>query len=277
MTRLLSSNIVKWNYIHFDNEEKRVIASDEKKELLAEILAVPKETINNIFDKKAQSANEAVENEEMPTVEESDEAFLEEKERIKEEAEEILANARKEAEELIAAAKAEANSIKEAAYQVGKEDGYADGMKQSEHQLIKEKAKLEEEKQANLAEYERLLEEAEPKFVDVMIGLIGKITGVSIENKKEVILYLVHKGIQHIGRSEKYVIHCSSEDYMMLEEEKGRLCSLIGRADGIEILEDSSFKKNQCIIETNNKIFDCSLDIQLKNLIETLKLLNIDS
>lgn len=275
----MSSNIVKWNYIHFDNEEKRVIDSDEKKELLTKILAVPKGAIDSAFGRQEQSEGkmmEPIEPAEDLGDSEMNETLLEEVELLKEEAKEILENAKKEAEQLVVAAQEEAASIKEAAYQVGKETGYADGMKQSEHQLIKERAKLEEERQADREEYGRLLEEAEPKFVDVMIGLIEKITGVLIESKKEVILHLVHNGIQQIGRSEKYSIYCSSEDYMMLEEGKGRLCSAIGRADGIEILEDSSFKKNQCIIETDNKILDCSLDIQLKNLIETLKLLNIE-
>ena len=41
MTSSLSSNIVKWNYINFEKEEKHIINSDSRVELLAEILSVP--------------------------------------------------------------------------------------------------------------------------------------------------------------------------------------------------------------------------------------------
>lgn len=117
--------------------------------------------------------------------------------------------------------------------------------------------------------------EAEPQFVDIMINLIEKITGVVVDNKRDVILHLVHNAMHQIGRSDKYIIHCSSEDYALLEGEKERLCNAVGLSGGIEILEEVQFVKNQCIIEADSTIIDCSLDIQLKNLIENLKILNI--
>lgn len=271
----MSSNIVKWNYIQFDTQEKRVIDSDDRKEILSEILNIPQDKINVLLNQSQQPDNEI-----MEPVEDSNiihhEQLLEEEKNILEEAENVLLEARQEVEEMIEAAKKEVASIKESAYQTGKTSGYEDGMKQSQVELIEQKQKIEEERKTYYEEYKQLLKEVEPKFVDILINLIEKITGVLLENKKEVILHLVHNGILQVGRSEKYIIHCCPEDYMMLEEEKGRLCTAVGRTDGVEIVEDSSFKKNQCIIETDTKILDCSLDIQLKELIEALKLLSID-
>ena len=37
-----------------------------------------------------------------------------------------------------------------------------------------------------------------------------------------------------------------------------------------DILEDASLSANQCIIETEDKMIDCSLDVQLQNLQEKL-------
>lgn len=270
----MSSNIVKWNYIQFDQQEKCVIDSDDRKEILADILSIPQEEVDVLLKRN-------VEKKKNKLIEETNEVHEEklqeeERKRLEEEAEEILGHAKQEAENMIEAARQEADSIKESAYETGKEAGYEDGMRQSQQELLEQQQKLEEERNACLLEYHRLLDEAEPKFVDLLISLIEKITGLLLENKKEVILHLLHNGIRQIGRSDKYVIYCSSEDYLMVEEEKGRLCSAVGRTDGVEILEDSSFQKNQCIIETDNKILDCSLDIQLKELIESLKLLSID-
>ena len=41
----------------------------------------------------------------------------------------------------------------------------------------------------------------------------------------------------------------------------------------LEITEDASLSANQCIIETDNKIVDCSLDAQLDNLREQIRML----
>ena len=42
----------------------------------------------------------------------------------------------------------------------------------------------------------------------------------------------------------------------------------------IEITEDSALKRNECLIETDAGVFDCSLDVQLDNLIKDIRLLS---
>ncbi len=284
MTKSLSSNIVKWNYINFEKEEKHVIDSDSRVELLAEILSVPTGTAKAVA--KAASGREALDYEEegfreglfaTDITEEVvvDEEMEEQKAELLAQAEEILASAREEAEAILEAARTEAESIKNSAYNFGKNDGYKDGLAAGQKELITLEMNLKEQAKEWEEEYNRKLSEAEPQFVDIMIGLIEKITGVMVENKREVILHLVHNAMQQIGRSDKFIIHCSSEDYSLLEGEKERLCNAAGLSGGIEILEEMEFVKNQCIIEADSTIIDCSLDIQLKNLVENLKLLNI--
>ncbi len=65
-----------------------------------------------------------------------------------------------------------------------------------------------------------------------------------------------------------------------MERGRGNYEELI-RGDGavigegsIEIVEDVTMKKNQCIIETGSGMYDCSLDVQLENLIEEIKMLS---
>lgn len=278
MTRLLSSNIVKWNYIHFDNEEKHVIDSDSRKGLLAELLSVPKETIDSAFEKKEKEKQ--VEEEKKLSAEQalakSRKELEEEKKRFEEEKEKIIIKAKLDAEQIINLAESQAEIMKTAAYEEGKNTGYAEGKSQAEEEIAREWEMIHAQKQENEEEYARILNETEPRFVDIMIGLIQKITGVVIADKREVILHLVHSGILQIGRSKQYNIHCSKEDYMLLEKEKGNLYEAIGRTDGIEIIEDNTLQKNQCMIETDKKILDCSLDVQLNNLIETIQLLDIE-
>ena len=48
-----------------------------------------------------------------------------------------------------------------------------------------------------------------------------------------------------------------------------------GLIDGsINVSIDPQLIKNQCIIETEGKLFDCSLDVQMDNLIKDLKMLS---
>ena len=42
----------------------------------------------------------------------------------------------------------------------------------------------------------------------------------------------------------------------------------------LEIVSDGGLTGNQCIIETDTGIFDCSMDVQLKNLIKDLRSLS---
>ena len=283
MTISLSSNIVKWNYINFEKEEKHIINSDSRVELLAEILSVPTNTAKAVVKVAEGKGNlnygegfkAGLFAEDVTEEVQVDEALEEQKRELLKEAEEVLAKARMEAEEILASARMEAEEIKESAYALGKNDGYNDGLAAGQAELTALEANLKEQAREWEEEYNQKISEAEPKFVAIMLSLIEKITGVVVENKKDIILHLVHNAMRQIRKSEKYVIHCSSEDYSLLESEKERLCSAVGTTGEVEILEESWFVKNQCIIEADSSIIDCSLDVQMKNLIENLKLLSI--
>ena len=43
----------------------------------------------------------------------------------------------------------------------------------------------------------------------------------------------------------------------------------------MDIVEDATMKKNQCIIESDTGVYDCSLDIELNNLIKDIKLVKL--
>ena len=42
----------------------------------------------------------------------------------------------------------------------------------------------------------------------------------------------------------------------------------------IDIFEDKSLNKNECIIETDGGVFNCSLEVEMKNLIKKIKVLS---
>lgn len=274
MTRLLS-NLIKSGYIFYDKEEAKVIDSDSKlgyfKPLSFPKIEVPQEA----------SAEEAqIDFDELMEVkkqeyEEVDDYFRGEQEQIQEEVNLLVEEARKQSDTILQEAQMQAEQIRAQAFEEGKSDGYQAGITQAMQELEEEKQKLEEEKRKNQAEYEEQLKQMEPYFVDIMIRYIEKLTGVMIEDKKEIILYLIHNALRKVERNHSFIIKVSQEDYSFVEQQKEKLMQGMKEDVKLDIVEDFSLKKNQCMIETDDRMIDCSLDVQLGRLMEDLRLLSI--
>ena len=43
----------------------------------------------------------------------------------------------------------------------------------------------------------------------------------------------------------------------------------------VEIMADAALQERQCMIETDSGVFDCGIDIQLENMIKSLKSLSL--
>ena len=66
----------------------------------------------------------------------------------------------------------------------------------------------------------------------------------------------------------------SPDDYSFLINNQGKIYCAMSREVNIDIVEDVTLERNQCMIETNTGIFNCSLDIELNKLINNIKLLS---
>lgn len=149
--------------------------------------------------------------------------------------------------------------------------------------MKKEKAgcSASEEKRAALVEdYNRRLRmleeqerELEPRFASIIAGLVEKLTGVICENKKDVIVHLIDKALKNLERTSRIVLRVSKDDIAIVSSKRGMLMKDIKEGTEFEIIEDTGLIANQCIIETDNKIVDCSLDAQLDNLREQIKMI----
>ena len=185
----------------------------------------------------------------------------------------LLDSAREEANKIVEAARSEAEEIKIEAFDEAKKKGYEEGLQkgkldiQDKNNELKEKAKQQDE------DFEACIANLEPQIVDIMSSLIEKITGVLVEDKQEVILYLVKKAFKNADKAERFVIRVSKEDYEFLSSKRETILSSIGREVGLDIVEDMELSKNQCQIESEQRVIDCSLDVQLHNLINDLRLM----
>ena len=72
-------------------------------------------------------------------------------------------------------------------------------------------------------------------------------------------------------------MHISPDDYDDVMEEKESLDACISYpSTTMEIIEDPLLKENECMIESDSGVFDCSLGVELSELTRKLKLLSCD-
>lgn len=198
---------------------------------------------------------------------------VEPEEATNEKAEKLLASANDEANLLLEQAKKEAEQIKADAFAQGKKLGYEEGMQQAQLEIKDKQMELETQRQNIHRDYEKMQKSLEPSMAILMVNLIERITGVVVEGQKDVILYLIERGFEGLDKVDDITIKVSAEDFDMVAAKQDYLLNSIGRNVDLKVLLDNTLKSNQAKIETENKIIDCSLDVQLENLIKDIKLL----
>lgn len=189
------------------------------------------------------------------------------------EAERMKAEAREECDRIIAEAREDLEKEKEAMYYEAKEQGYQDGLAAGQNECEALKQELTEKLSSIDKEFEKKVDELEPAFVDLLINLIQKITGILVEDRRDLILHIIRQSILDMENSNDYVIHVSKDDFDFVNSKKQELLFEL-KGNNIEVVEDPVLQRAQCTIETDTRIFDCSLDVQLKNLIADIRLLS---
>lgn len=185
----------------------------------------------------------------------------------------ILEDARAEAEQIVAQARDEYDAIRSEAEEQGREEGRQQGMAEAEATLQEMIARQEaeyKERSKELAEQERQME---PFFADLTVNLLEKITGILCQDKKEVILYLIERAVHNLEKPKQINLRVSKEDMANVSMHKAQLREAAEGVEEFDVVEDSSLMTNQCIIETENKIIDCSLDVQLQSLRDQIRML----
>lgn len=225
-----------------------------------------------VEEDKALEEQSAAEKE-ADVVKEAEEEQIPDLEEVNQYAENIIMEARATAEEIISSAKAEALEILSEAREQGMQQGYESGLGLLEEKKIEMDEELREQLARQEEECEKRAKQLEPKFADLTIKLVEKLTGFVAEDKKDLILYLISKTLKPIRGPKQFLIRVSEEDAPIVSQQKESLQAMLSEDCTLEIFEDSTLQKNQCFIETEDRLLDVSLDVQLKNLSEHLKML----
>lgn len=196
---------------------------------------------------------------------------------IEKEIEEKLEKAREEAENIIAAADSQAEGIRRSAHEQGKEAGYEEGYANGLAQMVEKEQALKSKEEQLEREYQRKIDELEPQFVEALSGIYEHIFQVDLSEHRDIIIHLIASTIRKVEGSRDFIVHVSKEDYPYVNMQKKQLQVCVSVPNStVEIIEDFTLSKNECMIETEGGIFDCGLGTELRELSAKLKLLSYE-
>ena len=196
-------------------------------------------------------------------------------EEIQQMIEERLKEADIQAEEIINMARQEAQNIRKQAHSEGMRQGYDEGVIKAQAEFQAMEAELEKKAQLLERDYEAKVGQLEPMFVDTITDVYEQIFHVDLKNYHEILVYLVESIMKKSDEDSQFMIHVSPKDYEKVYEKKAELLSKISRDNiRVEVVEDMTVPERQCIIETENGVFDCGIDTQLTELKKRFKLLS---
>ena len=257
-------NLYKQYFVHNEPNNKRVINSDDIVDKRLEKMAELKRREQKTTDENGFSAG--IVGPDTDYVEEIDHVA-----EAKKEAEKILAEAHAQAETILNQADQEAENIRENA----KNTGYQEGRQSLESELAAQREQLQNEyqrKQETLQdEFREKQKNMEKDLVDVILEVFNKVFHIQFDNKKHILMYLIDDAILNIEGDKKFRIKVANSNVMFLENHKEEILERVGAGIEIEIVADSSMDGNSCVIETDSGVFDCSLGVQLENLIKDIK------
>lgn len=285
MTKLLFSNLVKGYYTNVQQEETRVIDVNEILEKRLEALNIQTQPegeempegfvegldtdmVDALFSEDGTSSNVIKGNSQ------DEEANLE---AVNNQAKHILAQAQEEAQRIREEARILAEKDAGTILDKARTQGYEQGRKKALEEVQKMEQKLQQHAIELEEEYQKQIKEYEPRFIDIITGIYEHIFEVDLQSYREIIVHLITTTMRGAEGSKDFMVHVSKEDYPYVSMQKKQIIAGAGAgSNSVEIIEDATLNKNECFIETEGGIFDCSLGTQLSELRKKLMLLSYE-
>ena len=192
--------------------------------------------------------------------------------------EQILSDARSQADGILSEARQQAAQLAESAHNEGFNAGYTEGLQQAEQEMAERiDAAMQERREELDNEYQKIVDELEPEMVDTLTRIYEHVLGVEVASMRGIILHLLKTTLSRIDPGESFLIHVSPDDYDDVADERESLQAVItSPSSTFDIVEDPLLNRNECMIETDGGIFDCSLGVEMEELTKKLKLLAYD-
>lgn len=156
-----------------------------------------------------------------------------------------------------------------------RELGYQDGLDEGKKEIDAIRQELAAQRRQLEAQYDSLIENLEPQFIDTLTGIYEHIFHVELSGYRDIVVHLIADTLRKTDGAKDYIVHVSKEDYPYVSMQKKQLMAGTG-ASLLEVVEDITLSKNQALIETDGGIYDCSLGTQLHELGKKLRLLSYE-
>lgn len=275
------SNLIKSNFVAFSRDDKIVLDTNKYK-VIREM--IPTNIIQNSDENIDDLEVEDILNEDFEAG--IDKFFVDKEvdseeniETARQSAQQILDEAMDEATRILAEARENASLISEEAKKNGYSEGYNDGIAKAENEILAKQNEfnefVEDSRMQLEKEADNMATMVETAVVDIACDLIEKLTGIVVNDYKGVMLYIVNSAIKDVDNSKKFIIKISDDDYDEIETNKNEIYGALNPSIEMEVFADSKLSKGQCVIETDGGLVDCSVDVQLENMINALKLISI--
>lgn len=198
-------------------------------------------------------------------------------EELRAEAEAELEAARREIEQMKQSAMAEIEAQRRTVLDGARQEGYNEGLRTAQEQADRARRELEAERAQMEEEYDRLIDELEPKFIDTITAVYNHIFNTELENERGILVHLIDSALRKVESSRTFIVHVSKEDYPYVNMQKKLFEEgAVGGRGIVEIVEDITLRNNECMIETDGGIFDCGVGTQLEELTKKLKVLSFE-
>lgn len=184
-------------------------------------------------------------------------------------ADQIVEEAEQQANDIIEQAKAHAQVDRQRVLEKSRLEGYEKGYSEAAKAADELKRKAKKTHDNAIKEREKMLKEAEPEMVKLVVDVIEKIINdISVINP-QIVSCLIKKGLSETRIIGDIFIHVSDADYEAVYDARDSILPT-DSSTRIEIIQDSMMKRGDCQIETQFGNIDCGLSQQFKTLKESL-------
>lgn len=276
----MSKGLVKQIFMTVQDEEKRVISADElirRRQEDQERWQREADADGFVSGLPAEELEFAAGGEDGPggnviKVQETAEQVME---NARAAAEATLASAQTEAARILEEARAQALAEREGVLAEARQQGYSEGYDraQAEADAIRREYRQKEEELDQY--YQQQIDELEPQMVDAIAAIYEHIFHVELSSYREILGHLISDTLRKMEGGHDFMVHVSKEDYPYISMQKKQILTGVVSANcSVEVVEDLTLQKNQCLVETDSGIYDCGLDTQLEALRQKLTLLS---
>ena len=107
-----------------------------------------------------------------------------------------------------------------------------------------------------------------------LLCIYEHIFDVDLHSYREVLCYLISATMRKTEDNRSFLVHVSKEDYPYVSMQKKQIMAGATAPNStVEIVEDMTLGKGECMIETESGIFDCGLGTQLSELRQKTKII----